>query len=134
MPISPWLIIAVTVIFLGAIFYVVFAPEKPRQTITDATDEDVEPVPDVEYTLEDSDVLDIAIRSNESVVANIDALNAAAVGILALPAAFAVFAIDKIRELPPRARHIFADSTRAFGRDRNHQLRVRIFILESTFR
>ena len=100
MPISPWLIIAVTVIFLGAIFYVVFAPEKPRQTITDAKDDDVEPIPNVEYTLEDSDVLDIAIRSNESVVANIDALNAAAVGILALPAAFAVFAIDKIRELP----------------------------------
>ncbi len=45
-------------------------------------------------------MLDVAIRSNESIVANIDALNAAAVGILALPAAFVVFAIDKIRELP----------------------------------
>lgn len=98
---SSWLIIVLAVLSLGAALgFVVFARERPHETATPAPPLDDEPIPDADYTLEDSDLLDVAIRSNESVVANIDALNAAAVGILALPAAFAVFAIDKIRELP----------------------------------
>ena len=54
----------------------------------------------VTFPLGDEQLLDIAIRSNDAIVSNIDALNTAAVGILALPVAFGVFAIDKIRDLP----------------------------------
>lgn len=103
MPISfSWLVLIVAIVLLGALLGVVlFARESPLKPAVDAESDSVEVDPEADYTLEDRDLLDVVIRSNESVVANIDALNAAAVGIIALPAAFAVLAIDKIRELAP---------------------------------
>ena len=49
--------------------------------------------------LDDGFVYDIVTRFNESLVANIDAIDTAVTAVLAGDVAIAVFAIDKIREL-----------------------------------
>lgn len=50
-------------------------------------------------TLRDDVLIDILARYSEAIVSNIDAIDTALIGILALPVAFGVFAVDKIQEL-----------------------------------
>jgi hypothetical protein len=52
-----------------------------------------------EAELDDSFVYDVVTRFNESLIANIDAIDTAVTAVLAGNVAIAVFAIDKIREL-----------------------------------
>jgi hypothetical protein len=66
--------------------------DLPDDAVTDA------PTP-VARGLGDDVLIDITSRYNESVVSNIDAIDTALVAILALPVAFAVFAVDRIRDL-----------------------------------
>ena len=66
--------------------------DPPDDAVTDA------PIP-APLGLGDDVLIDITSRYNESVVSNIDAIDTALVTILALPVAFAVFAVDKIRDL-----------------------------------
>jgi len=51
------------------------------------------------FTLGDDVLIDISARYSEAIVSNIDAIDTALIGILALPVAFGVFAVDKIQEL-----------------------------------
>lgn len=53
---------------------------------------------DAEAKLDDGFVYDVVTRFNESLVANIDAIDTAVTAVLAGNVAVAVFAIDKIRE------------------------------------
>ncbi len=55
--------------------------------------------PAPKFDLGDDILIDITSRYNEAVVANIDAIDTALVAIIALPVAFAVFAVDKISDL-----------------------------------
>jgi hypothetical protein len=104
MKFCPWLVMIVVFMALAAVVGWRLNARKrraPRRSVRHEAAITAERVLNVDYSLDDEDLLDIAIRSNEGIVGNIDALNGAAVGILALPAALGVFAIDKIRELPP---------------------------------
>jgi hypothetical protein len=50
----------------------------------------------VDYPIEDDRLLELFIRANDAIVAGIDAINLAALAIVALPAAFSIFEIDKL--------------------------------------
>lgn len=51
------------------------------------------------FTLGEDVLIDISARYSEAIVSNIDAIDTGLIGILALPVAFGVFAVDKIQEL-----------------------------------
>ncbi len=93
MRISRSLIIAglVTLAFLSANF----RPDANRARTPHASYDEDRRYPGVD----DAFLYDVVTRFNESLVANIDAIDAAVTAVLAGNVAIAVFAIDKIREL-----------------------------------
>lgn len=95
---TSWVVVAILVMLSGAAIggsYFAVESRAPK-SVTGMTRGDPKPDFSAQRSLSLAELLTIAIGSNEAVVANIDALNAAAIGILALPVALLVFAVDKI--------------------------------------
>ena len=82
--------------FLGLAFLSANRQSPPKRERRNSTRVDEI---DAETKLGDGFVYDVVTRFNESLVANIDAIDTAVTAVLAGNVAVAVFAIDKIREL-----------------------------------
>jgi hypothetical protein len=99
---TSWVIVGFVVVLAGtAIGVLLFRAESHAKTANASGSGAPEYDPNAKRSLEDRELLSIAIGANEAIVANIDTLNAAAVGILALPVALLVFAVDKVNFSSP---------------------------------